>query len=54
MASADKNVDCEMEKNRNNREEVVIHSLLKAVKLAGKKDLGYKVTINKMKITKER
>ena len=42
-------------KNRNNRGEVVIHSLRKAVKLAEeKKNLGYKVTINKMKITKER
>ena len=40
MASADKNVDCEMEKNRNNREEVVIHSLLKAVKLAEEKKIS--------------
>ncbi|MEK7568084.1 MAG: hypothetical protein AAB498_00380 [Patescibacteria group bacterium] len=43
-------------KNRNNRQEMVVHSFQKAVNLAEeKKNLGYKVTFHKMiKKKKER
>lgn len=42
-------------RNRNNRGEAIVHSLTKAMNLAEeKKDLGYKISVKKLKTMKKK